>query len=484
MLVLFDLGFVAFFFSLVLTPFVRRGAQRFGLVDKPDQTRKFHANPIPRIGGVGIVAAYLLSCGFILVAPYQNVPFDIQQALRGGISLLPAALAIFATGLIDDVVHLRPWQKLAGQIFGAVLAFHAGFGIYVFRDTVLPYPVAMLVTVFWLVGCSNAFNLIDGMDGLAAGVGLFATLTTLASALVHNNLELAMATVPLAGALLGFLRYNFNPASIFLGDCGSLVVGFLLGCFGALWSQKSATVLGMTAPLMAMAIPLLDVGLSIVRRFLRGQPIFGADRGHIHHRLLARGLTTRRAALILYAICGVGAAFSLVQDAFSHSIGSLVILLFCAVAWLGIQHLGYAELGIARRVLFKGTLRNIISLQLHLQELERDFGEATTLDGFWKVLVKGCEDFGFGGVRLNVQGRVLEKFSVAEPPSSLWQLRVPLPDSQYVNLYGRANATTPPAALVGLAQVIERSIHDKLRSFEQEVLRDGSVAEEPAAERP
>src|SRR6201999_2943513 len=128
-------------------------------------------------------------------------------------------------------------------------------------------------------------NLIDGIDGLATGVGFFATVTMALAALMQGNITLAIAVVPLAGALLGFLRYNFNPASIFLGDSGSLLVGFLLGSFGILWSQKAATILGITAPMMAMAIPLLDTGLAIVRRFLRNRPIFEGDRGHIHHRL-------------------------------------------------------------------------------------------------------------------------------------------------------------------------------------------------------
>jgi len=140
------------------------------------------------------------------------------------------------------------------------------------------------------VACVNAFNLIDGLDGLAAGLGLFATLTTFAAALLQQNFELAIATVPLSGALLGFLRYNFSPATIFLGDCGSQTVGFLLGCYGVLWSQKATTLLGMTAPVMALSIPLLDTALSVARRLLGGRPIFRADRGHIHHRPWIAGL--------------------------------------------------------------------------------------------------------------------------------------------------------------------------------------------------
>ena len=163
----------------------------------------------------------------------------------------------------------------------------------------------------WLVGCTNAFNLIDGMDGLAAGVGLVATVTMLLAALTQNNLPLVLATIPLAGCLLGFLRYNFSGASVYLGDCGSLSLGFLLGCFGALWSDKSVTLVALTVPLLAVSIPLLDVVLSIVRRFLRNRPIFQADRGHIHHRLLDRGLSPRSAVLTMYGLCGLVAVVSL-----------------------------------------------------------------------------------------------------------------------------------------------------------------------------
>src|SRR5262249_46286320 len=155
---------------------------------------------------------------------------------------------------------------------------------------------------------------------------------------------LAAATIPLVGALLGFLRYNFNPATVFLGNSGSLLIGFLLGSYGILWSQKSATILGMTAPLMALAIPLLDTLLSLVRRFLRRQPLFVGDRGQIHHRLLDRGLTPRRVALIFYALCGIAAVFSLTVA--TNQFEGLVLVVFCGAAWIGIQHLGYVEFGV------------------------------------------------------------------------------------------------------------------------------------------
>ena len=152
------------------------------------------------------------------------------------------------------------------------------------------------------------------MDGLAAGVGLVATVTMVIAALTQGNLPLALATIPLAGCLLGFLRYNFNGASVFLGDSGSLLIGFLLGCYGALWSEKSVTLVALTVPLLAVSIPLLEVALSIVRRYLRNRPIFEADRGHIHHKLLERGLSPKGAVLTIYAFCGVVAMLSLVAS--------------------------------------------------------------------------------------------------------------------------------------------------------------------------
>ena len=177
-------------------------------------------------------------------------------------------------GLLDDLFHLRPWQKLFGELLAAGVAY--GFGLHV--EGLAGYAAAswlsLPLTVLWLVLCTNAFNLIDGMDGLATGAGLFATLTIVLAAVLQTNTSLALAAVPLVGALLGFLRYNFNPATVFLGDSGSLLIGFLLGCFGVVWSLKTATIFGIVAPVMAMCVPLLDVVLSVARRFHKGAPRF------------------------------------------------------------------------------------------------------------------------------------------------------------------------------------------------------------------
>ncbi|HZY73976.1 MAG TPA: MraY family glycosyltransferase, partial [Edaphobacter sp.] len=377
-------GLSAFLIALFLTPLCRNLCLRLGCVDQPDDRRKLHSRPIPRVGGVVIIAASFASIGVLALSLPQGGR-GVTEAAPLAWRLIPAVLVVFATGLLDDLVTLRPWQKLVGEFAAAVLACWGGVHLH-FATYALPLWLSIPLTIFWLIGCTNAFNLIDGVDGLATGVGLFATLTTLVAALMQGNFGLAIATVALAGALLGFLRYNFNPATIFLGDCGSLSVGFLLGCYGVIWSQKTITMLGMTAPLMALAIPLLDTGLAIARRVLRRQPIFTGDRGHIHHRLLDRGLTPRHVALLLYAVCGVAAGFSLLLSVTDSQITGLVVILFCTAAWLGVQHLGYVEFNLAGRLILPGTFLRVLNAQLLLRTLEDNLKAAETAAECWSII--------------------------------------------------------------------------------------------------
>src|SRR5579884_3972020 len=223
------LALTSFVTSLLLTPLVRNWFRRLGIVDRPDHKRKLHKEPIPRVGGIVIACTYVLAYAALLLLGLQGGAI-VENGLPVFLKLAPAAAIIFLTGLLDDLHGLKPWQKLAGQLAAALAATAAGVRIAGLDGHAFSPWIAIPVTVFWLLACTNAFNLIDGVDGLAAGVGLFATITMLLAALLQSNVPLALATVPLAGALLGFLRYNFNPATIFLGDSGSLLIGFLLGC--------------------------------------------------------------------------------------------------------------------------------------------------------------------------------------------------------------------------------------------------------------
>jgi UDP-GlcNAc:undecaprenyl-phosphate/decaprenyl-phosphate GlcNAc-1-phosphate transferase len=473
MYLILTLGVLAFVLSLVLTPLVRDTFRRLGVVDHPDKIRKYHKHPIPRVGGIAIAVSYLAAVGIGMLLPF-SYSTTVAKFLPQAWKLMPAVAIVFAIGLLDDLRGLRPSQKLIGQLVAAMVAYWAGVHIDLLAGHPLSIWLSFPLTVIWLVGCTNALNLIDGLDGLAAGVGLFATITMLLAALLHQNLYLVLVTMPLVGCLLGFLRYNFNPASIFLGDCGSLMIGFLLGVFGALSSQKSATLLGMTAPLMAVAIPLLDTGLSVLRRFLRHQPIFGADRGHIHHRLLDRGLTPRQVALLMYGICSFAAMLSLVQSAVQNRFGGLIIVLFVTAAWIGIQNLGYAEFGVARQMIFKGTFRRIIDAQTRLQQFEAALAGADTRHGLWETLVAGGRDFGFRSVRAYMQGQVMEEQLTAPDNEICWQLRIPLSDGQYVNLQRDFKSEVSPMVIGGLVRVIEGAVGSKLKEF-----RSGSDLQHP-----
>jgi UDP-GlcNAc:undecaprenyl-phosphate GlcNAc-1-phosphate transferase len=416
---LLALGALSFILCLIFTPLCRDAALKLGLVDLPDETRKRHAKPIPRIGGVGIVLAYLGALGLMLAFAPLRAQMIIQH--KGLIiSLLPALVMVFLTGLVDDLITLKPWQKLTGQMIASSLAVFGGARINWLDGHPYSALIAIPFSICWLLACTNAFNLIDGLDGLASGVALFATCTTLLAAILQGNWGLAMATIPLAGCLLAFLRYNFNPASVFLGDCGSLTIGFLLGCFGIIWSQKSATFLGMLAPAMALAFPLSDVALSIARRFLRKQRIFQPDTGHIHHKLLALGLHPRKVAIILYAICGIATVLSLLQSSFGHHVGGLIVVLFCLLAFFGIKHLGYVEFSAARRVLTK-TFLGMVSYEIYLKQLREELLGADTSEEFWINVREACQKMGFSSVHLTLDGDSFEDcFESSTAPG--WQL--------------------------------------------------------------
>ena len=423
------LGVVSLALSLIMTPLCRNLFRYFGFVDHPDQDRKIHSSPIPRAGGTAIAISYVLALALV----HMTLGFS-DSRLSLVWKVLPGAAVMFFVGLIDDLLGLKPWQKLAGQMVACGLAVYSGILVV---DIVGKHGFAwwtIPATVFWLLATSNAFNLLDGMDGLAGGAGLFATLTIFIAALLQGDgMVLAMATAPLAGCLLGFLRYNFAPATVFLGDSGSLLIGFVLGCYGVIWTQKSATLLGMTAPIMALSIPLLDVTLAIVRRLLRRQPIFTADRGHIHHRLLDRGMSPRRAALALYALCSLVAVFSLLYShSHSNQVASIIVLIFCAVAWMGIQYLGYAEFTAAGRLLFRGDLQRAYRVQLELHTFDRALAIAASPESCAALIVRTSLQFGLRVTRLQIAGEAYsEPYSA---PAQLWRVQVLLDHGDFVEL--------------------------------------------------
>ncbi len=454
----------AFLACLVLTPIFRDIFRSYGVVDRPDRKRKVHVYPIPRVGGIPIAIAYAIAL----------IPFGEKTLLDqyGPIAwkLAPAALLVFATGLIDDLLGLKPWQKLAGQVGASALAYWAGVRVLgvAGQDDFHQIWWSLPLTVLWLLVCANAFNLVDGLDGLAAGMGLVSALTITAAALLNGNTPLAYVCVPLVGALVGFLCYNFNPATVFLGDSGSLLIGFLLGCYCAIWSQKSAALVGITVPLLALFIPMMDVALAILRRFLRNQPIFSADRGHIHHRLLDRGLTPRRAVLVLYMLCAMAAAFALLLT--MPHLGryyGVIIFAACAVALYGVRELRYAEFGIASRLLFGGELQRTLGGRLRLEKFGADLAQAQTEEQSWLVLASAARDFGFSSVQLLLRGRIWEQAFLPADGQDCLSVSVPLGEAGSVHLTRPFECGVLPMMVSAFLDTVRRSFQTKLQDSSQ-----------------
>jgi len=474
------LGVVSVLMALMLTPIVRDGVGRFGFLDHPDGDRKKHLKAVPRVGGIAIALAYILTFGIAFLLPFSYT-FVMRRALPTILQLAMVASVVFLTGVLDDLVGLSAWQKLIGLGGAGALAYFAGIRVDIHLMHGLPaWPwLGFAVTVIWLVGCTNAFNLIDGMDGLASGVGLVATLAMLVAALTQGNMPLALATMPLAGCLLGFLRYNFNPASVFLGDSGSLLIGFLLGCYGALWSEKSVTLIALTVPLLAFSIPLLDVVLSILRRYLRNKPIFAPDRGHIHHKLLDRGFSPKTSVLIIYGFCSVVAILSLMMSSMQSRFTPLIVIAFCLLAWFGIRHLEYAEFAMAGRMFWQGIFRQIIDSETKLLDFEKALGQSANLSECWKEMVAWSREFGFQGIQMCVNGTVLEDFGTHDA-KGVWELRVPLADAQYVTFFRDLKSDASPLILSAFVNSVQRGLESSLKksvTSEPEVVRIPATAE-------
>ncbi len=456
------LGLIAFLLGLVLTPLCRNLALRYNLVDKPDKQRKLHAKPTPRVGGVAIVLAYAGSIGLVLLFTPEGARLHIQhgELLK---SLLPSAVIIFLTGLLDDLIGLRPRYKLCGQVLGAGMAIVLGmhfspnsFPIAANHPFLAHHWIAIPVALVWLVGCTNAVNLIDGLDGLASGVGLFAAVATLLAGVFSGRGGLVLATMPLVGALLAFLYYNFNPASIFLGDSGSLTIGFMLGVFSLVWSESSTSVLGIAAPFMVLALPLIDVVLAICRRYLRRVPIFSADRGHIHHIVQSKGFKPRETALILYAVCAVAASLALLQSLNIHYLRYAVLVVFVALVWAGLRYLNYVELVSARRFFSRSHLRRIVRDDVYLHELDRTLATMESLEDCWAQTCRVCADLHFVKAEMYFQERYFEASLSKDAPDHEWQMTLPLGERGYLRL-SRSSEDPPPQMMFQALSHVRRA---------------------------
>ncbi|HEX8141799.1 MAG TPA: MraY family glycosyltransferase [Pyrinomonadaceae bacterium] len=388
--------------SLVLTPILRRLCQRAGLVDSPQDDRRVHTSAIPRLGGVAIFLS--MSAALTFLALMDNL---ITQAIRAEASqvlvvVLPATL-VFLFGVYDDIRGADARLKftvlgLAGTLFYFLGGSINAISIPFVGSVSLPPVLSFMATILWVVGISNAFNLIDGIDGLASGAALFASLVMFAVSLLLGNTLVTVCTIALSGALIGFLRYNFNPASIFLGDSGALFIGFILAALSAERGQKASTAVAVVIPLMAFGLPVIDTGIAILRRFISGKPLFQGDREHVHHMLLARGWSQRRTVFVLYAVCALFALLALlfVNDAEGKLTG-LVLFIVGAAIIIAAGRLRYHEMDELKASMKRnlGERRIRAANHVRIRRASRALSEAKTLDKLFEAIQEMLESSEF-----------------------------------------------------------------------------------------
>jgi UDP-GlcNAc:undecaprenyl-phosphate/decaprenyl-phosphate GlcNAc-1-phosphate transferase len=381
---------IAAMLCAILTPFVRRFALRIGAVSIPGG-RNIHARRVPRLGGVAIFIAFCAPL-FGLIFVESSVASTFRENSLRAVGLIGGGFIMCAVGFVDDTRRMRALYKLYAQIGAAILAFACGFQIQavklpLFGDLSMGV-FALPITVLWVVGIVNAINLVDGLDGLAAGIVFFAGLTNFVVACLTDAVFPALVMAATLGAVLGFLFYNFNPARIFMGDSGSYFLGYVLATAGLVGSvQKTSTAVSLLVPIVAMGIPIFDTLFSMVRRLLERRPIFAADRGHLHHRLLDMGITHRRAVLILYGVC---VAFTIA--AVGVSLGRVwqagIALLAASAVMIGlVRFVGYFEyLNQLTRQKARFRSRHAELLRRVIPKVPALFANACDEDTIWQAL--------------------------------------------------------------------------------------------------
>jgi UDP-GlcNAc:undecaprenyl-phosphate GlcNAc-1-phosphate transferase len=367
-----------------------------------------HGEGVPRLGGVAVVAAVL--CAIALLLWWDNeTSRHLRLKPQEGLGLLAAAGMVFLLGLYDDLRGASPWQKLVVQAAAGLVLFSAGYRIDLLTNPFTGGSLALgwlslPLTLLWFVAICNAFNLIDGLDGLAAGIGFFASLSLFLLAVLASNPFMAAIAAALAGALLGFLPHNFSAARIYLGDSGSLTIGITLAALAVRSSMKGPVVITLAIPLMIFGLPLLDAGVTTVRRFLSGHPIFRRDEEHLHHRLLRIGMTHRAAVLALYGVAAFFALASLLLVNYRSSLAPLIALLCGVLAWMVVRQMQYPEFAELDRHVRTGLLsqRAVLRNQILLRKAAAELRAASTVAQAWEVAARVFHALEFDGATCEV----------------------------------------------------------------------------------
>lgn len=334
--------YLAFFVPLILayffTPIVKIIAGKVGAIDVPKDDRRVHSTPIPLLGGLAIYAAAMISMIIFL-------PLD-----KSTLSIMAGATIIVAMGIIDDVKPLPAKLKFAIQILAAFVLvlgdvkiefithpFDKGNGLLYLKGFSVP------ITLFWIVGITNTLNLIDGLDGLSAGVGAIASISLLFIASSFGYVHVMIMAATIAGSTFGFLPHNFNPAKIFMGDTGALFLGFMLSAIAIEGVMKSVATIAIVVPVLVLGLPIFDTTFAIFRRLKNKKPIMEADKGHIHHRLLAKGLSQKQTVMVLYMVSAVLGSIAVILSGIRPEHGVVIIGVILSLIILGAARLGVID---------------------------------------------------------------------------------------------------------------------------------------------
>jgi len=395
---IFFMFFIAFVLSLLLTPLARWLGVRLKAFDYPTD-RKVHTRPIPRTGGLAIFLSMILANIIANIIYGDKVPLFLKHTQYVYLAL--GGIFIFAVGFFDDFKRLGPKVKFLCQIAAATIAFYAGvrieflFGINI--QGVFFNVFSWAITVLWFLLIINAINLIDGLDGLAAGVTFIAMCVLSIVNAVEGHFVTMSKVVIMAGVLLGFLRYNFNPASIFMGDGGSYLLGYFVATFSIIDSAKSTLGLPILLPVVILGVPVFDTLIAPLRRFFSGKKLFLPDKLHIHHLLLRKGFTQKKVVLIIYSITVALCALALIMIFFRNNIATgVIVTLMALLALIGVNKLGYLEYVILDKIL--GWIRDITDASRNstysgtFLTLAAELGKTDSLKSLW---AKACQAFEF-----------------------------------------------------------------------------------------
>ncbi|HWR59452.1 MAG TPA: MraY family glycosyltransferase [Thermodesulfovibrionales bacterium] len=384
---------VAFLIALALTPVMRSLSFRVGAVDR-GAGRRAHSGIIPRLGGLAIFFAFIVPVSFSLTRGEWDL---VHEKMLG---VLIASTIVILVGVKDDIRGTRVWSKLLAEIIAAAVIYAWGIRIDVISNPFGGDPVtlgwmSLPVTVLWVIIVTNAFNLIDGLDGLAAGTGIFITATFFA--LAGGDIHLQLTYVILAGSLFGFLRYNFPPATIFMGDSGSLFLGFFLGATSIISAYKATAIVTIMIPIIAFGLPLMDMFYAVLRRYYRGVPLGEADKEHIHHKLLEKGLSKKKVLLLLYSVNIVIMLAVLLIVGRQWNLDLLGLILLCVLGVLGLRLLGYVEfIPFVRGMLRSHSInRKRKYFDYVIDKFKRDAARSNSFEDLWVHLTELAREYNF-----------------------------------------------------------------------------------------